>query len=72
MAPMKKWLNPGALAAFAFCAAVWALAGVTGGELAHVYAVRGPHGFRHALEARLDHRLHQLRSIVVVTERRLA
>lgn len=69
---MNRRINPWALGAVAFCMAAWALTGVTGVKLAGVYADRGPHGFRYALETRLDHRLHQLKRLVVEGRRVLA
>lgn len=69
---MRTRINPWAVGAVVFCTAMWALVGMAGVKLAGVYQARGPHGFRYALEARLDHRLHQLKTLVIATERSLA
>lgn len=69
---MNRRINPWAVGAVAFCTVVWALTGVASAKLAGVYADRGPHGFRYALETRLDHRLHQLKRLVVERGRAFA
>jgi hypothetical protein len=69
---MMRRINPWAVGAIAFCAAAWALAGAGGAKMTGIYAARGPHGFRYALEARLDYRLHELKRLVVETKRSLA
>jgi hypothetical protein len=52
--------NPWAFGAIIFCAAFWALAGFASVKLAGAVADRGARDMRHAIEARLEHRLTHL------------
>jgi hypothetical protein len=55
--------NPWAFGAIVFCAAFWVLAGFASVKLAVVVADLGARDVRHAIEARLDHRLSHLMGV---------
>ena len=56
--------NPWAFGAIAFCAAFWAIVGFASVKLADAYVSPAARDVRHAMEARLDHRLQRLMRIV--------
>jgi len=62
---MLSRFNAWTLCGVIFCALVWAGVGAAGVKMTNIYENRGPQGFRHELVARLDHRVDELRTIVV-------
>ena len=61
---MRSRWNLWAVSALVFCASTWGVAGTAGFKLANLYAERGDAGFRHAVMARVDHRLDQLKTVM--------
>jgi hypothetical protein len=67
-----KIANPWTVGGLVFCLSFWVAVGLAGARLADIYAARGPQGFRYALALRLDHRLREIKTLVVHAGRRLA